>query len=285
MSKFKNFTHRLSNSWYIWLFPVFAICICAWLAYDHYDKRGPQIRILFDDAASLQVGRTQVRFRGVTIGVVSDIAISDDYRKAIATVDLQKESAHFAVEGSRFWVVSPQVNFQGISGLETLIEGTYIAVHPGDSKEKSKFDFIAQETAVTNDALENTSSYILQTADAQSVNAGDSITFRGLVVGSVTRVSLSQDSRVVNIQINIQNRYTKLIRTNTNFWRKSGIQANLGLFNSEVKIGSLDTLMRGGVELFTPDEAGPLAKAGTRFELLNDAPKGYEKWNPQLTYK
>lgn len=285
MNRVKNTAKRISNSWYVWLFPAFAILICAWLGYEHYRTRGPQITIFFDDAASLQVGNTQVRFRGVTIGTVKDIVISEDSRKVVVKVSLNKNAEHFAVEGSKFWVVSPQVNFQGVSGLETLIEGTYIAVHPGPQSDKAKYEFSAQDSAVASDALENTSVYYLQTGNAETVNAGDNITFRGLIIGSVTRVTLSKDSRLVNIQINIQNRYVKLIRTNTHFWRKSGIQANLGLFNSEVKIGSLDTLMRGGIEVFTPDDAGPISKAGANFTLSASAPKGSEKWNPALDYK
>jgi len=73
-----------------------------------------------------------------------------------------------------------------------------------------------------------------------------------------------------------------LVRTNTAFWRKVGIQAKLGLFGSEVKVNSLDSIMRGGIELFTPDPPAPVAKANHKFTLLAAPPKDYEKWNPVL---
>nr|BFD68971.1 hypothetical protein HAGR004_39930 [Bdellovibrio sp. HAGR004] len=60
------------------------------------------------------------------------------------------------------------------------------------------------------------------------------------------------------------------------------MQAKLGLFNSEIKVNSFDSILRGGVELATPDAAGEKAKAGTHFQLLEDAPKDWKKWSPAL---
>lgn len=268
-------------NWAFWFFPVIALAICAWIVYDHIRHQGPTIKISFEDAAGLQAEKTAVRFRGVNIGIVKEIAISSDTKEVIAIVQLEETAKAFALEGSRFWIVTPKVSFQGITGLETLIEGVYIAAIPGKSESSEQPEF-KSSSSESNDPLENTSTYFLETANAESVNPGDSISFRGLVVGSVTKVTLSKNSQVVVVQINLQNKYAKLIRTNTSFWRKSGIQANLGLFSSKVKINSLDSIIHGGVEIFTPDNAGPRAKAGARYNLSAEPPKGYEKWNPIL---
>jgi len=176
------------------------------------------------------------------------------------------------------------VNFQGVSGLETLFEGTYIAVLPGPTEDDDQYDFKGQVGADSTDPLEDTTTYWLETSNAGSLSAGDAVTFRGLKVGSVTKVELSKDSRLISVQINLQNKYVKLVRTNTVFWRKVAVQAKLGLFNSELKIGSLDSILHGGIDLFTPDEAGPMAKAHAKFDLLELPPKGYEKWNPKLEF-
>lgn len=270
------------TSWAVWLFPVIALLISIWIAIHHFRQIGPTITILFEDAAGLQAEKTSVRFRGVDIGWLKNVEISTDTKTVIATVSLQKQATAFATEGSRFWIVTPQVSFQGIKGLDTLIEGAYIAALPGKEDSPEKLEFKGLNNSDATDPLENTTVYHLQTSNAESINAGDIISFRGLNVGSVSKVNLSKTSQLVMVQINIQNKFTKLIRTNTHFWRKSGIQANLGLFSSKVKINSLDSILHGGIEIFTPDEAGPLAKPGTRYNLNSDAPKDYEKWNPIL---
>ena len=273
---------RIKASWAIGLFPVFALAICGFLFYDYYQKRGPQIRIEFDDASSLTPQKTKVRFRGVTVGSVENITLAEDNRSVIAHITLLRESNHLAVAGSRFWVVEPKVGFQGVSGLETIFEGTYIAVQPGPPDGEPKTEFKGSVGAGASDPLEDTSSYILETRDLGSVNPGDAVTFRGLQIGSITKTTLSKTAQTILIQINIENRYVKLIRTNTVFWRKVAVQAKLGLFNSEIKVNSLDSVLRGGVELFTPDKPGEIAKAAAKFTLLPGPPKDYEKWNPEL---
>lgn len=272
----------LSTKWALWLFPTFALILCGGLFYDSYQKRGPTIEVLFEDASGLQAEKTQVRFRGVAIGLVKSVTISEDTKFVIAHIQLEKEAAQFATDGSKFWVVSPKVTFQGISGLETLFEGTYISAMPGATDNALKTEFKAALNTDSTDPLENTTAYILDTPNVESISSGDSVTFRGLQVGSVNKVSLNKSGQLGLVQINIQNRYVHLVRTNTYFWRKVGIQARLGLFGSEVKINSLDSIMRGGVDFFTPDNAGPIAKAGTRFNLNTSAPVGYEKWSPNL---
>ncbi len=273
---------KLKDSWYLWLFPVFALLLSGWLVYDYYNQTGPRIKILFDDAAGIQANKTKVRFRGVPIGTVSDVYISEDQKDVVAEVLLRRDARHFAVDGSKFSLVTPKVGFQGISGLETLFEGTYIAVLPGprDAAEKSVFN--AQTNAAATETLDDTSNYLIETANTENINPGDSITFRGMKIGSVTKMNLAKDSRTILIQINVENKYVKVIRTNTIFWSKVGVQAKLGLFGSDIKVNSLDSIMNGGLELATPNPAGPLAKAGHKFPLFPAAPKEYSKWNTPL---
>lgn len=273
----------IKSTWYVWLFPFFAVLICGWLAFDYFRQKGPVIHIHFNDGSAIQAGKTKVRFRGVTIGEVKEIRISEDDKEVIADVALKKEAEHFAVKGSRFWVVKPKVDFQGVSGLETLFEGTYIAALPGDKKNERKVDFAGRLTSESNESLEDTVTYYLETGNAESLAPGDSVTFRGLKVGSVTKVNLTKSAQSVLVQINVPYKYVRLIRTNTVFWRKVGLQADLGLFKSEVKINSLESLLRGGIDFFTPDPAGSIAKAQSKFPLNLAPPKDWDKWNPKLT--
>lgn len=274
----------LKSRWYLWLFPMFALILAGWLTYDYYQQRGPTIKIFFNDASSIQSEKTSVRFRGVTIGMVKRITLSEDNKDVIAYVTLQRDARQFAVEGSKFWVVKPQIDMGGISGLETIFEGTYISASPGKQDGPEKLNFDGQIGGESVQSAEDTVPYYLETANVESVSEGDSVTFRGLKVGSVAKITLSKTAQVASVQINIESKYTRLIRNNTVFWRKVGIQAKLGLFNSEVKINSLDTLMRGGIDFFTPENAEEMAKSHAKFALSDGPPKGYEKWNPKLEF-
>ena len=282
MKMAKETIKKVTFSWYVWVFPLIAIGICAWLVKDAFSHKGPKIRISFEDASSIQAEKTRIRFRGVIIGTVKKVEISENQKEALVDVNLQKEAENFAVEGSKFWLVTPKVGLQGVTGLETIFEGTYIAVQPGNPDNAQKLDFKAKMGHEPEETNENTSLFILETSNAESITLGDSVTFRGIVVGTITEVNLAKGGQMVLVQIHIQNRYAHLIRSNTVFWRKVGVQAKLGLFSSEVKVNSLDSIMHGGVEFFTPDSPGERAKALTKFPVLQAPPKGSEKWNPKL---
>jgi paraquat-inducible protein B len=275
---------KFKANWYIWLFPVFAIAISAWLFLEYLDQQGPAIKISFDDASSIREEKTQIRYRGVAVGTVKEMELSNDNSTVVVTVVLHRSAKNFAREGAQYWIVTPKVGFQGITGLETIFEGPYIAAQPGSSQSKLKTDFQGQLAKNVEDNAEDMTSYLLEAPFVESVSAGDPVSFRGLNVGRVSKVNLSKTAQNVQVHINVQNRFTKLIRTNTIFWRKVGIQADLGLFKSEVKMNSLEGLLKGGIDLFTPEPAGPIAKAHSRFVLFAEPPKNWEKWNPKLEF-
>jgi paraquat-inducible protein B len=273
--------HALKTGWYIWLFPVIALLISGWMLFDFYKQQGPRIYITFDDAGSIQSEKTKVRFRGVAIGTVKDVYISEDQKDVVAEILLRKDAQHFAVAGSKFSLVTPKVGFQGITGLDTLFEGAYIAVLPGPREGGEKMDFTGAASGAT-DPLDDTSAYIIETESVESINPGVSVTYRGLKVGSVSKVNVAKGGRTLNVQINVDNKYTWLIRHNTVFWRKVGVQAKLGLFGSDIKMNSMESIMSGGVELGTPEPAGPMAKALQKFQLAPAVPKDLKNWNPLL---
>ncbi len=275
----------IRSGWYLWLFPLFAVGITVWLFMAFYREHGPTIHILFEDAAGIQPQKTQVRFRGVKVGIVNDVQIAEDNKGIIAEVSLLKSAEQFAVPGSRFSLVLPKVNFEGVSGLETLFEGTYIALTPGPPSEELQTEFKALPNSASTENLDETITYFLETTNAESINSGDLLSFRGLKVGSVTKLALTPDSQLVRIQINVERKYRRLIRSNTVFWRKPGVHARLGLFNSELTINSLETILHGGIEFSTPEPAGPIAKSHTRFFLESGPPKDSDKWNPKLAYQ
>ena len=281
MSIKRKFISALSG-WYLWLFPLFAILITTALLKQHFEKKGEIIKIKFDDAMGIQTDRTLVRFKGVVIGKVTRVTIAEDKKSIVAHVELDKGAERFAVEGSKFSLVIPKVNFRGISGLETLVGGNYITVQPGLHEGRFQDLFEGEIGKDIGESLEDTSYYLVETEHVGSVSVGDSITYRGLKIGFVSKVSLSKQARSILVQINIYNQFTKLIRTNTHFWSRVAVQANLSLFKAEIKFNSLDALLNGGLAVATPDLAGEMAKAGTKYYLLPSPPKDADLWSPVL---
>lgn len=265
----------------LWVFPTCALLITSYLLYDFYSQQGPMIKIDFDDAASIEPQRTMLRYRGVTVGHVDSVQLSPDTKKVTVLARLNAEAKSVAVEGSRFWIIHPQVGYDGIRGLETLIKGPYIRVDigKGPTVQKQFVGYIGDPELADTQAIKP---FVLYAREVKSVDVGDSITYRGLRIGKVSKIELAEKSQGVNVHINIEKTYAKLVRDKTAFWIKSAVDAKIGLMGADIKINSLDTIMRGGIALAVPDSPGELAAAKKVFILQDTAPKDWVNWSPPL---
>lgn len=265
------------KQWYLWIFPALALGLCGILVYRALDH-GPRIEIYFDDAEGLQAGRTPVKFRGVTIGTVRDIRLAD--KGVVATVEMGKPYSRYVVEGSRFWLVEPQVSIEGVTGLSALRDGNYIAVAPGDPGRPLAKVFQASTVPRAEISEEGKVFFTLTTAHLGSVSVGDPVYYRGFSLGHVHGVGLNADASLARIRVGLQRKYLKLVREGTVFWRKHAIQADMSLLGGNIKIGSLESLLKGGIEFGTPDLAATRMKPGSVFALQDKAPD-MSKWRPR----
>jgi paraquat-inducible protein B len=266
--------------WSVWLFPVFSVALGAYLFYDHFQNRGPLIELRFADAAGVEVQKTTLHYRGIVVGVVEAVVLADDGKEVLVMARLDREARDLAAEGSRFSIVQPQVDFGGVRGLETLFKGPYIRVERGHGGEQ--YSFKGSTTDQMDDLQAGLVSFTLHTNLAESLGSGDPVTYRGMKVGSIISVKLDSTAQGIDVQIGIEKRYLKLIRMNTVFWQAVAVQAKLGLFASEIKINSFESLLKSGIAFATPNEPGKLAPRHHRFDLQKDIPKDWVNWHPVL---
>ena len=57
----------------IWVIPLVAIAIGAWLAWDTLSKEGPTITVTFESAEGLQSGQSQLKFKDIALGTVNKL--------------------------------------------------------------------------------------------------------------------------------------------------------------------------------------------------------------------
>src|SRR5439155_25639201 len=122
---------------FVWLVPAVALVIGGWLAISHWLERGTQIVISFRTAEGLQAGKTKIKYKDIDIGLVTEISLAPDLSGVIATAELIKGAESRVVEDTRFWVVRPRISGSTVSGLQTLLSGTYVAMDIGKSTQRS----------------------------------------------------------------------------------------------------------------------------------------------------
>jgi paraquat-inducible protein B len=266
----------------VWLIPLVAAAIGAYLAYDAFASSGPTITITFQTAEGLTAGKTKVEFKAVDAGTVNSVHVSEDLDHVVVTCSMVKETGHILTEGARFWVVRPRVGAGGITGLGTLVSGAYIAMSPGppDGKRARKFKGLEAPPIAPEDAPGL--KIVLHAEALGGVDVGSPILFRQEQVGQVEGHRLAEDGKSVQLDLYIDEEHKQLVTTSSRFWNASGISANLGLKGFHVHTESLQALLAGGVGFATPDRPGSPVKAGSVFELQPEPNEKWLAWRPLL---
>ena len=265
----------------VWVVPVVTLGIAGWLIFQHLRSIGPEIAITFSDGAGLRVGQTPLKYRGVSIGEVSQVELSPDQKHVVVRARLVGSAATIAREGSTFWIVRPQVGWGNVTGLSTVLSGPEIQVLPGKADGEAKREFKGQESAPVG--LETSGmKLVLRAERPMSMRATSPVYYRGVEVGVVQNVDLAPNATSADVHILIFQRYAPLVREGSAFWNVSGLSLKGNILKGlEVDFESLRALVTGGVEFATPPNSAR-AKPGTVFFLHEQPKKEWLGWAPQV---
>ncbi|MCW8330221.1 intermembrane transport protein PqiB [Photobacterium sp. SDRW27] len=264
----------------IWLVPVIAIAIGVWMLVQYAVSKGPEITLMLETAEGIEVGKTEVKALNVRVGVVTDVTLNDDYTAIIATAQIDKDAARMLKEDTLFWVVKPRIGKEGVSGLETLLSGAYIQLQPGVRK-KEKLSFTVLEVPPVAPPDAKGLRLVLYHNEAGKLGVGDPVLYEGFTVGRVEKVTFDPENKKANYQLFIFEPYDSLIRKRTRFWLTSGVDLQMSAEGFNLKIGSIESLITGGVSFRVPkgNEPGELiTKELSRFRLYNNLKQVKERF-------
>jgi paraquat-inducible protein B len=254
----------------VWLIPLVAAVVGAFVAWRTYSELGPEIRISFQTAEGLEAGKTPIRFKDVQVGMVEEIHLKDDLSGVVCTARMVKDFEPYLVKGTRFWVARARVQGGQVSELGTLLSGSYIGVDPlREGDPKRKFRGLETPPVVTRD--QPGKHFVLHSHEAGSVPVGTPVTFRKIEVGEVVASQLDASGEFVEIEIFVHAPHDARVMKDTRFWNASGVHAALGASGVEVSVESLTSLLIGGIAFETPagSTATP-AEPGTLFMLYQN---------------
>ncbi|MBN8764899.1 MAG: mammalian cell entry protein [Thiobacillus sp. SCN 64-317] len=254
----------------VWLVPAIAALIGVSMLVHAWMSAGPEITITFKTATGLEAGKTPVKYKDVTVGVVTAISLSDDATHVIAQVALDKSAARLTRQGTRYWVVRPRIGVGGISGIDTLLSGAYLSADAG-SGQASATAFTGLETPPTIVGGAAGKSFILLADDLGSLDVGSLIYYRRIAVGRVASYQLDAAGKQVRLQVFIDAPYDAFVTTDTRFWNASGVDLSVGADGLKLKTQSVATIVAGGLAFATPAyRQAPAAGENTEFVISRD---------------
>jgi paraquat-inducible protein B len=255
---------------FVWIIPIVAAVIAIYLGYRTIVQQGPLVTITFNNSEGLTVGQTQVKYKWVALGTLESIDLSPDNSHVIVKVRMNNVGTRFLTTHARFWVVRPSLSVTNLSGLDTLVSGSYIGIDPGvpGGHYDTHFTGLEEPPGVRSD--EPGSTYVLHADSVGSLNSGSPVFYRDVVVGEVLGYDLGDGIGPVTINIFVRAPFNKLVKSSSHFWDSSGISVGVQGGTLRVKVQSLAAVLAGGVTFDLPaDQASaPASSDNATFRLF-----------------
>jgi len=238
--------------------------------YEDFDaaQAGIRVKVKLNDYEGLQAGRTPVMYKGIQVGSLKALKMENNLSVAMAELTLDPLTEDYLVDGTQFWVVKPSISLAGITGLEALVKGNYIAIRPGEKGATPQREFEARPKAPPLDLRAPGLHLVLFADTLGSLEVGSPVMYRQVKVGSVQSYQFAHNSNRILIGVHIEKEYEKLVNGSSRFWNVSGITLTGGLSGIKIKSESLQTLMAGGIAFDTPTPNVALKRHIPRFRLL-----------------
>jgi paraquat-inducible protein B len=191
--------------------------------------------------------------------------------RVIVHARMTRRAAPFLNEQTRFYIVAPHVGVGGISGLSTIVSGSYIEMYPGrDGQPQRHFVALEEPPILAPDVRGR--SFTLQTPDLGSLTQGSPITYHGVAVGEVEGYVLAIDGSHVTVTAFIRAPWDDLVHPETRFWNAGGVDLSVGAQGVRVRANSWQQLLSGGVAFETSTRVltNPPSPAGAEFPLYEN---------------
>lgn len=249
----------------IWLLPIIALALAAWLGLKSIKEAGIEVRIHFPNATGIEIGKTLVKYQGLSVGKVIDIGIDKQLTGVNVDVRMDYRAGPFLNKNTKFWLVTPKASITGVEGLDALFSGNYIAIQPGSGNSRSHFEAEKSAPPLLPDAEGLVITLI--TDKLGSLDIGSLIFYRQIPVGKVIDYKL-KDADKIEISAFINEKYASLVKPDSHFWNVSGVKIDASLSGIKVNTESLATILAGGIS-FSSSDSSEQAKNNQVYRLFN----------------
>ncbi len=271
----------------IWIIPIVSALLGLWLVAKYYGAKGPEIKVQFQTAEGIIAGKTPVLCRNVNVGTVTEVALNDQNNGVIATISVGRKATRLLTEDAQIWVVRARYSSAGISGLDTLLSGTYIELQPGVSKT-SRRDFAGLENPPPTPPGVPGVHFKLIAEQAGGLGPGAAIVYKGIDVGRLETRVFHPERGEVEFGAFIHGEFARLVDAKTRFYNAGGLDLKVGSEGVQLRVGTLESLLTASVTFTDPEpdaaKAPPLAD-GHKFQLYTDLGEAKKmEFNPTLPY-
>lgn len=239
------------------------------------------LTIVFDDVEGLQENFSQLTYKGVNVGKVKKISLNSKQQIEVKAL-IYDDFSSFAKEGTVFYLKKPRISLQEVANVGSTIMAVNIGVIKSESSNiQTVFKGTQNQPSVEKSHLGTV--YKVEDATASSVNVDAPVYYKNVQIGKVSKIDLSEDGSKVVVDCLIFDKYTKLIRKNSEFYDISGFEMKFSILTgSKIESNTFTSLLKGGLVVVTPYEYSQLADPGEKFTLVKTLRDDWKSISPSI---
>ena len=253
----------------VWLIPLLALLTGAWLLFQHIRNTGPEITLYMNNADGIEINNTVIKVLNVTVGKVTAIKIRANEQGVAITAQLNADVKDMIRKDTQFWVVKPRIDQSGITGLNTLVSGSYIAFTPGHSQETADTFQVADLPPASAIGQNGLRLRLIGSSDKLLV-AGSPVLYGDISVGQIEKADFNPTNKTVHYQIYINSPYNQLVGKNVQFWLQTGLRIEASGGGVHIDSAPIPALLSGAIVFKEPAAGkGSAVSSDAEFTLYN----------------
>lgn len=182
---------------WIWAVPIAAVGIVLWLTLRVLSTSGTNVTVVFDQAAGMSADSTEVEYRGLKVGSVTDVQLDHSGQHVIVKLNIDDSVSQDLVTGTQFYLEGASPSLSNPASLKALISGPTITMVPG--KGKAARHYIGIEGPPPKPFLATVRYRLHFSGAVGGLTVGAPVTLRGFTVGDVASVKLTVNADTGNI--------------------------------------------------------------------------------------
>ncbi len=247
---------------------------------DDMQNSSNSISIIFDDVEGVKKDFSQLTYKGVDIGKVTDVSLTANHKVKVKAL-IYSDYDSFAKEGTKFFLKKPRISFQEIANAGSTIMAVNIGVIKGYGKHKSNFKGFDSQPSISKSHFGTI--FKVYDSTASSVNVDAPVYYKNVQIGKVLKVDLTNDASNVVLDCLIFDKYTKFIRKNSQFYDISGFEMKFSIFSdTKVESNTFTSLLKGGLVVVTPYEYNQKATPKDSFNLHKTLREDWKSISPSI---
>jgi paraquat-inducible protein B len=179
---------------WIWAIPIAALLLIGWWGFRALTRGGEDITITFDDAHGLKAGSTNVVYRGLNVGKVTDVELAKDGSTVDVTVHVEDSVTGFLTSGTQFWLRGASPSFSDPSSLASVVTGPTIGMEPGPGQPATHFVGRMSKPVAPGGHGPPKMYAVSLTGSVGGLKRGDPVKLRGFTVGEIEEVGFRYDA-------------------------------------------------------------------------------------------